>query len=183
MYNVSIHEYFSVLNVFIVCIRNTTRSKSIPLLWIHVDSYKFSTVHPPSSHFLTLSKQKRCHAPWEYLGTTLGSFWHNYTKTSNLIFIIFWTHSQISSKHVSSLYLLLQPQPNYIPLKCKCLIKIGGMAFRHVCLNIISNWRLFIIELTNPSFNNMHMLNSMDSNIWYCYDLSKNPKVAAFVLV
>jgi len=34
--------------VFIVCIRNTARSKSIPLLCTHVDSYKFSTVHPPS---------------------------------------------------------------------------------------------------------------------------------------
>jgi hypothetical protein len=48
MFNVSIREYFSVLNVFIVCIRNTARSKSIPLLCTHVDSYKFSTVHPPS---------------------------------------------------------------------------------------------------------------------------------------
>jgi hypothetical protein len=47
MFNVSIREYFSVLNVFIVCIRNTARSKSIPLMCTHVDSYKFSTVHPP----------------------------------------------------------------------------------------------------------------------------------------
>jgi hypothetical protein len=47
MFNVSIREYFSVLNVSIVCIRNTARSKSIPLLCTHVDSYKFSTVHPP----------------------------------------------------------------------------------------------------------------------------------------
>jgi hypothetical protein len=48
MFNVSICEYFSVLNVCIVCIRNTARSKSIPLLCTHVDSYKISTVHPPS---------------------------------------------------------------------------------------------------------------------------------------
>jgi hypothetical protein len=48
MFNVSIREYISVLNVSIVCIRNTARSKSIPLLCTHVDSYKFSTVHPPS---------------------------------------------------------------------------------------------------------------------------------------
>jgi hypothetical protein len=48
MLNVSIREYFLVLNVFIVCICNTARSKSIPLLCTHVDSYKFSTVHPPS---------------------------------------------------------------------------------------------------------------------------------------
>jgi hypothetical protein len=46
MFNVSKREYFSVLNVFIVCIRNTARSKSIPLLCTHVDSYKFSTVNP-----------------------------------------------------------------------------------------------------------------------------------------
>ena len=47
MFNVSIREYFSVLNVSIVCICNTARSKSIPLLCTHVDSYKFSTMHPP----------------------------------------------------------------------------------------------------------------------------------------
>jgi hypothetical protein len=47
MFNVSIREYFSVLNVSIVCICNTARSKSIPLMCTHVDSYKFSTVHPP----------------------------------------------------------------------------------------------------------------------------------------
>jgi hypothetical protein len=50
MFNVRIREYFLVLNVFIVCIRNTARSKSIPLLCTHVDSYKFSTVHPPRVH-------------------------------------------------------------------------------------------------------------------------------------
>jgi hypothetical protein len=49
MFNVSLREYFSVLNVFIVCIRNTARSKSIPLMCTHVDSYKFSTVHPPEA--------------------------------------------------------------------------------------------------------------------------------------
>jgi hypothetical protein len=48
MFNISIREYFSVLNVFIVCICKTVRSKSIPLLCTHVGSYKFSTVHPPS---------------------------------------------------------------------------------------------------------------------------------------
>jgi hypothetical protein len=47
MFNVSIREYFSVLNVFIVCMRNTARSKSISLMCTHVDLYKFSTVHPP----------------------------------------------------------------------------------------------------------------------------------------
>jgi hypothetical protein len=47
MFNVSIRACFSVLNVSIICIRNTARSKSIPLLCTHVDSYKFSTVHPP----------------------------------------------------------------------------------------------------------------------------------------
>jgi hypothetical protein len=52
MFNVSIREYFSVLNVFIVCIRNNARSKSIPLLCTHVDSYKFSTVHPPKRKHL-----------------------------------------------------------------------------------------------------------------------------------
>ena len=48
MFNVSIREYFSVLNVFIVCIRNTTMFKLIPLLCTHIYSYMFSTVHPPS---------------------------------------------------------------------------------------------------------------------------------------
>jgi hypothetical protein len=50
MSNVSIRECFSVLNMSIVCIRNTARSKSIPLLCTHVDPYKFSTVHPPRCH-------------------------------------------------------------------------------------------------------------------------------------
>jgi hypothetical protein len=48
MFNVSIREYFSVLNVFIVCIRNTAVFKLIPVLCTHVYSYMFSTVHPPS---------------------------------------------------------------------------------------------------------------------------------------
>ena len=47
MFSVSIREYFSVLNVFIICIRNTARSKSNPLMCTHVDSYMFSTLHPP----------------------------------------------------------------------------------------------------------------------------------------
>jgi hypothetical protein len=34
-------------NMYTICIRNTARSKSIPLLCTHVGSYKFSTVHPP----------------------------------------------------------------------------------------------------------------------------------------
>jgi hypothetical protein len=58
MFNVSIRECFSVLNVSVVCIRNTARSKSIPLLCTHVDSYKFSTVHPPRlkhNQFLMMS--------------------------------------------------------------------------------------------------------------------------------
>jgi hypothetical protein len=46
MFNVSICEYFSVLNVFTVCIRNTAMFKLIPLLCTHVYSYMFSTVHP-----------------------------------------------------------------------------------------------------------------------------------------
>jgi hypothetical protein len=50
MYNVSIREY-PILNVFIVCIHNTARSKSIPLMCTHVDSCKFSTVYPPIEHW------------------------------------------------------------------------------------------------------------------------------------
>ena len=46
MFNVSIHEYFSILNVYIICIRNTARSKSNPLMCTHVDSYMFSILHP-----------------------------------------------------------------------------------------------------------------------------------------
>jgi hypothetical protein len=46
MFNVSIREYFSVLNVFIVCICNTAVFKLIPLLCTHVYSYMFSTVLP-----------------------------------------------------------------------------------------------------------------------------------------
>ena len=46
MFNVSIREHFLVLNVFIVCIRNTARSKSNPLLCTHVDSYMFNTLPP-----------------------------------------------------------------------------------------------------------------------------------------
>ena len=51
MFNVSIREYFSVLNAFIVCIRNTAVFKLIPLLRTHVYSYMFSTVHPPSRRY------------------------------------------------------------------------------------------------------------------------------------
>ena len=47
MFNVSICEYFPVLNVFIVCICNTAVFKLIPILCTHVYSYMFSTVHPP----------------------------------------------------------------------------------------------------------------------------------------
>ena len=36
-------------NMFIICIRNTTKSKTIPLMCTHVYSYMFSTVHPPRS--------------------------------------------------------------------------------------------------------------------------------------
>jgi hypothetical protein len=65
MFNVSIRECFSVLNMSIVCIRNMARSKSIPLLCTHVDPYKFSTVHPPREDTCTnlvlvrIWKQKR----------------------------------------------------------------------------------------------------------------------------
>jgi hypothetical protein len=51
MFNVSIREYCLVLNVFIVCIRNTEMFKLIPLLCTHVYLYMFSTVHPPSADF------------------------------------------------------------------------------------------------------------------------------------
>ena len=54
MFNVSIHEYFLVLNVFIVCIRNTARSKSNPLMCTHVDSYMFNTLHPPGPRQLPI---------------------------------------------------------------------------------------------------------------------------------
>jgi hypothetical protein len=47
IFNVSIREYFSVLNVFIVCIHNTAVFKLIPLVCTHVYSYMFSIVHPP----------------------------------------------------------------------------------------------------------------------------------------
>ena len=48
MFNVSICEYIQELNVFIVCIRNTAVFKLKPLMCTHVNSYMFSTVHPPS---------------------------------------------------------------------------------------------------------------------------------------
>ena len=47
MFNVSIREYFSALNMFIICIRNTAAFELIPLLCTHVYSYMFSIVHPP----------------------------------------------------------------------------------------------------------------------------------------
>ena len=47
MFHVSIREYFSVPNVFIVRIRNTARSKSNPFMCTHVDSYMFNTLRPP----------------------------------------------------------------------------------------------------------------------------------------
>jgi len=74
MSNVSIRECFSVLNMSIVCIRNTARSKSIPLLCTHVDPYKFSTVHPPrtSSKSKLLTSQHVSH-------TWLQSMWSTRT--------------------------------------------------------------------------------------------------------
>ena len=54
MFNVSIREYFSILNVFIVCIRSTARSKSNPLLCTHEDLYMFSTLHPPGTGHVKL---------------------------------------------------------------------------------------------------------------------------------
>ena len=50
MFNVNIREYFLILNVFIVCIRNTAMFKLIPLLCTHVYSYMFNTVHPPRAN-------------------------------------------------------------------------------------------------------------------------------------
>ena len=46
MFDVSVREFFAVLNVFIVCIRNTAICKLIPLLCTHVYLYIFSTLHP-----------------------------------------------------------------------------------------------------------------------------------------
>ena len=51
MFNVSIREYFAILNVLIVCIPNMAVFKLIPLLCTHVYSYMFSTVHPPNPDF------------------------------------------------------------------------------------------------------------------------------------
>jgi hypothetical protein len=59
MSNVSICECFLVLNMSIVCIRNTARSKSIPLMCTHVDPYKFSTVHPPSIYYNLLQRREK----------------------------------------------------------------------------------------------------------------------------
>ena len=58
MFNVSICEYFSFLNVFIVCIRNTARSKSNFLMCTHVDSYMFNTLHPPGNMLLVEMEQR-----------------------------------------------------------------------------------------------------------------------------
>ena len=54
MSNVSIRKYFSVLNVFIICIRNTAKSKSNPLLCTHVDLYMFKTLHPRANLSITI---------------------------------------------------------------------------------------------------------------------------------
>ena len=72
MFNVSILEYFSVLNMFIVCIRNTTMFKLIPLLRNHVYSYMFSTVHPRDSMVVRMS-----------LSSAQRRFW--YLKIENII--------------------------------------------------------------------------------------------------
>ena len=37
-------------NMYTICIRNTARSKSIPLLCTHVYSYMFSIVHPRAAY-------------------------------------------------------------------------------------------------------------------------------------
>ena len=41
-------------NMSTICIRNTARSKSIPLMCTHVYSYMFSKVHPLSNTRITL---------------------------------------------------------------------------------------------------------------------------------
>ena len=53
---------FSVLNVFIVCIRNTVVFKLIPLLCTHVYPDMFSTVHPQGKHgfWLALGLHRCC---------------------------------------------------------------------------------------------------------------------------
>jgi hypothetical protein len=70
MSNVSIREYFSVLNVFIVCICNTAVFKIIPLLCTHVYSYMFSTVHPPSVK-LKKHRNSKGRTVWGH------DLWHN----------------------------------------------------------------------------------------------------------
>ena len=57
VFNVSIHEHFSVLNVFVVCIRNMAVFKLIALMCTHVYSYMFSTVHPRSQVLMKASNQ------------------------------------------------------------------------------------------------------------------------------
>ena len=74
MFNVSIHEYFSVVDVFIVCIRNTAVFKLIPLLCTHVYSYMFRTVHPPS----------------ERIGVTISSLEIANIKHHDIITVVKW---------------------------------------------------------------------------------------------
>ena len=61
MFNVSIREYFLVLNVFIVCICNTAVFKLIPLLCTHVYSYMFSIVHPPRMALIDYLEAHKVH--------------------------------------------------------------------------------------------------------------------------
>ena len=83
-------------NMYTICIRNTARSKLIPLLCTHVYSYMFSIVHPPRSrvvHFTVLapgyrvaqdpsdSKSSRLHVD-KHLSVLMLSFIWGYVYTS-----------------------------------------------------------------------------------------------------
>ena len=46
-------------NMYTICIRNTTRSKLIPLLCTHVYSYMFRKVHPPGIFYVLFKNIKK----------------------------------------------------------------------------------------------------------------------------
>jgi hypothetical protein len=102
MFNVSIREWFSFQNVFIVCIRNTVVFKLIPLLCTHVYSYMFSTVHPPRGSQVTESagSDLKWLGSWDPCEPALTVCLYFPQMSSNCssfsICVIFWMNEKIS---------------------------------------------------------------------------------------
>ena len=136
MFNVNIREYFSILNVFIVCICNTVVFKSIPLLCTHVYSYMFSTVHPQGWGPMGSP------SPIQHLDL---SFEYN-----QFIFVSSLKMTCFQSSKVQSSYLWANP---------KCGRTYLRLIIGFLCCTCAPNLASLKAQLTMMSDNNLHVSN------------------------